>query len=487
MAKKRLNSVVGIDIGSQNIKVAEIRNTGREVVVNALGVAPTPDNMVDHNGVYDEDSIASAIKQLCSSVGVSTKDAVYSIAGQASILVRTLEVPRQSPTELKAHMEWEIGRNQPFAETTVQSAYDFFEPEDPSAVNMDVVMAIGAQSAVDTLMSIAKKSQRGAYAIDVEPLAIARNLKVTHDNPQDVVCFIEMGHKSTSINVYKDGQLLLPRQVPMGGDNFTQAIAGALNISVEDAEALKLAKALVPEDAGMGQSDPFGMMNPFGNPAETQAFQPYNPFADDMMASPVPSSDPTPEPSSGSAYGYNPFSADADAVAPALADTSGGAYGYNPFGEADAASAPEPSAADPYAQVPAESPFEADTSIESAGDSGAVPASTVPASTPAMDPESERVYTAISAELEEFASEVRRSIDYFRSKGGDVTRIYMGGGSSKMGGMVDFISRVTGISAELYDPLQGLPLAGKRLDMTMIDQRRADFTVAVGNGLHIVF
>jgi type IV pilus assembly protein PilM len=486
MAKKRLNSVVGIDIGSQNIKVAEIRNTGREVVVNALGVAPTPDNMVDHNGVYDEDSIATVIKQLCSSAGVSTKDAVYSIAGQASILVRTLEVPRQSTTELKAHMEWEIGRNQPFAETTVQSAYDFFEPEDPNATNMDVVMAIGAQSAVDTLMSIAKKSQRGAYAIDVEPLAIARNLKVTHDSPQDVVCFIEMGHKSTSINVYKDGQLLLPRQVPMGGDNFTQAIAGALNISVEDAEALKIAKSLIPDSAGTMQGDPFGMMNPFGDPNETQSFQPYNPFADDMLAAPVPTSDPTPEPTSGSAYGYNPFSSEADAsAAPPTDAAAAGAYGYNPFGEADQAATPPSD--DPYAQAPVDAPFESDANF--ATDSGAdMPVvANAPASVASMDPESERVYTAISAELDEFASEVRRSIDYFRSKGGDVTRIYMGGGSSKMNGMIEYISRVTGISAELYDPLQGLPLAGKRLDMSMIDQHRADFTVAVGNGLHIVF
>ncbi|MCC6687008.1 MAG: pilus assembly protein PilM, partial [Fimbriimonadaceae bacterium] len=176
MAKKakKYGSVVGIDIGSQNIKVAEIASRGREYVINALGIAPTPEGLVDQNGVYDTETIGAVVKDLCQKSGVSVSNAVVSIAGQAAILVRTLEVPKMSESELKQHMEWEISRNQPFAELTVQSDYAAFEPTDPNAQNMDVIMAIAAQSAVDTIMGIGKKGGKQVVAIDVEPLAVAR-------------------------------------------------------------------------------------------------------------------------------------------------------------------------------------------------------------------------------------------------------------------------------------------------------------------------
>jgi type IV pilus assembly protein PilM len=122
MAKK-LNSVLGVDIGSQRIKVAEIRTQGRDAVVTALGMIATPEGAVDHTGVYNPDAVAAAIKQCAADAGATAPFVVASISGQASVLVRTLEVPRMNPTELKEHMQWEINRNIPFAESTVVSDF----------------------------------------------------------------------------------------------------------------------------------------------------------------------------------------------------------------------------------------------------------------------------------------------------------------------------------------------------------------------------
>lgn len=464
MAKKKLSSVVGIDIGSQNIKVAEISSRGREYVVNALGVAPTPDGLVDQNGVYDTDVIGAAIKELCQKSGVGVGNAVVSIAGQAAILVRTLEVPKMNPAELKQHMEWEISRNQPFAELTVQSDFKAFEVSDPNAQNMDVVMAIAAQSAVDTLMGIGKKSGKQVFAIDVEPLAVARALKTDYaENANETVCVIDIGHKSTSINVYKDGQLLLPRQVPVGGESLTQAIAGSLGVSVEEAEQIKRSEGEVPASAGLDSFIPAA--NPFIS-NETQDFQPYNPFADDDATFAPPAAEPA-EP----AYGEPQSASD------------------NPFALPAEPSAPS----DPYAATPTFSPFEEAPAPVGAFDENGIPidpadvAPAIPAPAPVSDEPVNRVYNAMAREIDEFVAEVRRSIDYFRSKGGDVNRVYLGGGGAKLKGLDSFIGRVLGIPCEVIDPMKALPLAGKRLDMTMVESHRPDFLVAIGNGLHIAF
>lgn len=398
MAKK-LSSVVGIDIGSRSIKVAEIRNAGKEASVTGLGMIDTPEGAVDHTGIYNAEAVAAALKQVLTASGISNPNAVVSIAGQASVLVRTLEVPRMNPAELKDHMQWEINRNIPFSESTVVSDFKSLTDEDPNSPNMDVVMAISPQSAIDTIMSCVKRAGRNTAAIDVEPLGLARSLVISYDDEYagKTVCLVEIGHKTTSINIYRNGKLLLPRQVPMGGEMFTQAIADAMGVSHEEAERLKQESAdLDKVDVGAG-----------GIAGATQAFTPYNPFADD-----APISDPT-----------------------AVADA--------PAAPADIA---------PVAE---------------GGNSG--------------------VNTALAGVAEEFAAEIKRSLDYYRSRGSSVDVIALCGGGAKLRGLDKYLTKSTGQACDNYDPMRRLNLNVRKVPPAYLEEHREEFAVAVGNGLHICF
>ena len=411
MAKK-LNSVLGVDIGSRKIKIAEVRSQGKDAVVSALGMIDTPEGAVDHTGVYNSDAVGAALKQVLNEAGATVSHAVVSIAGQASVLVRTLEVPRMNPTELKEHMQWEINRNIPFAESNVVSDYQPLADEDPSSQNMDVVMAISPQSAIDTMIACVKKSGRQVAAIDVEPLSLARSLKMSYDGDiqGQTVCMVDIGHKTTSINIFRDGKLLMPRQVPIGGEMFTKAIADNMGLGLEEAETLKREQADIPLSAASGLTP----SNPFAPTGATQEFTPYNPFADE----------PTP-----------------------------------------AMTEPEP--------VPSAEPLEPATPID---------ATPVPA-----EGQASPLFNSFVPVLEEFVAEVRRSIDYFRSRGGDVNMIVLCGGGAKLRGLPQFLSSSLGIACDTYDPLRRLNLNVRKVAPAFVDEHRQEFAVAVGNGLHVFF
>ena len=118
MAKK-LSSVLGIDIGSHSIKVAEVKTSGNSATVTAIGVVATPEGAVDYSGVYNSDEVGKALAEVLKASGASSTSAVVTIAGQQSVLVRVIPVPRMDvDKELQSHMEWEISKNIPFAETT---------------------------------------------------------------------------------------------------------------------------------------------------------------------------------------------------------------------------------------------------------------------------------------------------------------------------------------------------------------------------------
>ena len=472
MAKK-LSSVLGVDLGSRNIKVAELRTQGREPIVNAVGMIETPEGAVDHTGVFNPEAVGAALKQAISMAGASVPSVVVSIAGQASVLVRTLEVPRMNATELREHMQWEINRNIPFAESNVVSDYRPLADEDPNSANMDVVMAISPQSAIDTLIAAVKQAKRTCAAIDVEPLSIARSITFSYGEEfhGQTICFVDMGHKTTAINIYRDGKLLMPRQIPVGGEMVTKAIADAMNLPVEEAEKIKMEKCEVPSTAG--QDTGFGSFDMgFGTPTlggDAAEFQPYNPFADDSTpfspfatpAEPTQAMQAAPQAAPVPDYG---------APAPEPSPFAAPDYGQ-PAPDHDAAAAPQ---FDPNATAAIPGPPPADH--------GAAPLANA-----VVDPEVERLYQIIAPVLEEFVAEVRRSVDYFRSRGGDINRIVMSGGASKLKGLNEFVGRSLGLECDGYDCFRRLNINTKKIAPGNAEDMRQEFVVAIGNALHIFF
>lgn len=381
MAKK-LSAAVGVDIGTQTIKVATIKSTKDGYAITGLGVAPTPEGTVDHTGIFDPQSLGTVLKGLVASTSGGVRDVVFCIAGQSAVVVRILEVPRMSDTELADHMQWEIQRNIPFAETNVVS--DFRPIDNPKLAgsqNMEVVMAVSPRSAIETVLSLIKTAGCRPGAIDVEPLGLARVLRTCHYGDLGIknTCLVHMGHSTTSINMYRDGVLAFPRTVPLGGSMLTKAIADNFGTSMDVAERRKVSEAVVPESAAGG-----GIGATIGTP--------YSPFSEPQESEEAPASQ-----------------------------------------EADA------------------------------------------------------LYRAMAGTLEEFTAEIRRSIDYFRSRGGEVEAIGMSGGGANMKGIVEYIGRALGLPTTKVDPFANIATMLSSDAETLRQQRASEFAVAVGMGLHIAY
>ena len=383
---KRLSAALGVDIGTQSIKIAAVRLGKDGAVVTGLGIAPTPEGVVDHTGIFDPQPIGEALKGLISSSGVGIRDVVFCLSGQSSVVVRILEVPRMSDSELTEHMHWEIQRNVPFSESNTVS--DFRPVDNPAlanSTNMEVVMAVSPRSAIDNVITLMRAAGCKAGAIDVEPLGLGRVLRSCHmsDLGGKNSCVVHIGHSSTAINMYREGTLAFPRSIPLGGSVLTKAIAETLSIGMAEAENMKVNEASV--GGGGGQL------------------------------------------------------------------TTGAQATYQPFAE---------------------------------GDSGEAQATPEPVAVAAVgDP---RIQQAMQPHLEEFVAEVRRSIDYFKSRGGEVEEIGLSGGGANLRGLADFLNRSLGYPVKIVNPLQGVEVALSG-DETFARQNASQFAVAIGMGLHIAY
>jgi type IV pilus assembly protein PilM len=430
---KQPSVAVGIDIGTRFIKVAEVR-VGKPPVLTNIGIAPTPEGAVDAGGVLDKNAVAATLKRLLADSGISTKQAVFSIAGQNAVVVRILEVPRMNPTELRSHMDWEIQRNIPFADTRVQSAYEIVHRpgEDPNDPNMEVVLAVAQQDAVDGLVDIADKVGLEPYAIDVEPLALGRSLILSQpDMQQGAVAVINLGASATSIDIYDRGLLSFPRVLPTGGDMMTRAVAERLMLPEAEAEQLKVQLAEVLMD-----QVPIG--TPFGVPGGF-----YTPTLGGAPLTPPPGM---------------PFAGSESAPMPGL---------DMPGGESEAPPEVPPS---PFAPEPSPEPG-------------------LPAAQPAADARKVQVFQAIYPLLEELVSEIRRSVEYFRSRhtGADIGHILLCGGSAVIPNLDQFIATSIGIPTSVANPLRGVQLNVRRHGPEYVATHAHLLAVAIGMGLHPCF
>ncbi|RYG41305.1 hypothetical protein EON79_21030 [bacterium] len=401
--------------------------------------------------------------------------------------------------ELKGHMDWEIGRSVAFAESSIHSDYKKLSSTDPNAPNMDVVMAAAPQSAIDTILELVRKAGKKAAAIDVEPLAIARSLALSYDAEaaNGSICVVDMGYSTTAINIYRNNELASPRQVPIGGEMLTRAVADALGISFEEAEARK-ESAVIPADAVATDAAAFG--GGYG------AFDP-NPFSADTTSYGAPAYDPSGSVADAN-YGAQPYGATDPGAAggydPNATVSGASPYGASPFND-DLAIDPitgQPMSAPASTPPPAYGAAEPTGSFDPYGapidDAGAAsfdPNLTVPGTPPAYDatpapvpaPAADPAFEAMRPILEEFVAEIRRSIDYYTGRGGGVAQILLAGGGTKVGGLDGYVSRSLNVPCAPYNPLRGLQISARRVAPGFLEDHGQEFAIAVGNGLHILF
>ena len=79
--------------------------------------------------------------------------------------------------------------------------------------------------------------------VDVDSFALGNQFEVNYPGERgETVALIDIGASIMKTNVVRSGSTIFARDIPFGGNNYTQAIAQQLKIPFEQAEAAKLGR-----------------------------------------------------------------------------------------------------------------------------------------------------------------------------------------------------------------------------------------------------
>jgi type IV pilus assembly protein PilM len=96
---------------------------------------------------------------------------------------------------------------------------------------------------VTEYMSVVEQAGFAPSIVDVDGFALGNQYDLNNPGEaNEAVALIDIGASIMKTNVLRGGSTIFARDIPFGGNNYTQAIAQRLNIPFEQAEAAKLGK-----------------------------------------------------------------------------------------------------------------------------------------------------------------------------------------------------------------------------------------------------
>jgi cell division protein FtsA len=261
MARNNNTIIVGIDIGSTNVRTIIAEQFRDEENFRVIGVSQVPSFGIRRGVITDVEDVIKTVNESVEKAehmsGIQVKSAVFNIGGSDIGFQTSKGVIAIGKADGEV-MEDDINRviseaqiiSLPMNREIVHVLARKYRLDDQDNIKDPLGMK-GVRLEVDALViesnsshikNISKCAYQAKIEIDdlvLEPLAAAKSVLSKKQKELGVV-LINIGGGTTSIAVYEEGDLIHTAIIPVGAGHITNDIAIGLRTSIEVAEKIKL-------------------------------------------------------------------------------------------------------------------------------------------------------------------------------------------------------------------------------------------------------
>lgn len=246
--------LVGLDIGSSSLKLAEVTGTANGYVLNRFLQMPLPKGIISEGVLNDARELSLKIKELFKGSGCQSRGIVTSLSGN-SVIVKKVTFAQMEEADLRDLIHDEAGKYLPF-DNMDDVNYDFqilgdneFNPN-----QMDVIIVAAKKDIVNGYLDALQDAGLHVQIMDVDSFALETMYEANYDYENDAIdVLVNIGASITNINVVKNGMSIFTRDFTLGGNSITEALQARFNLSFEEAEEKKVSASAdsSPEGAGL--------------------------------------------------------------------------------------------------------------------------------------------------------------------------------------------------------------------------------------------
>ncbi len=250
---------LGIDIGTSTIKIVEMSRLGKRRKLDNYGemkaeaLYEKPFRTFEKSTLsFSNRDVVRALSAILKETGFKTNKAFFSIP-DFSTFFTTINLPAMTDEEVPQAVNYEAPQHIPLPLQSVTLDWQIVEREanaTPGQETIKVLLVAVPKDVIQQYQQIAQTVGLELLSMEAEAFSLSRAV-ITEAEKNKTVSLIDVGARSTTINIVDNGILRVSHSFDTSGSDFTTVIAKGLNIEYTEAELLKKKQGLLAESGGV--------------------------------------------------------------------------------------------------------------------------------------------------------------------------------------------------------------------------------------------
>jgi type IV pilus assembly protein PilM len=243
--------IIGLDIGSRQIKAVQLKEAKTGYELEGLGIVPLLPELIVDGAILDSFRVVEVIKELISDKNLTAKDAVIAVSGHSSVIVKRVPLPQMTEEELNESIKFEAEQYIPFDIEDVNLDFQILGQQEEGD-QMDVMIVAVKKEKINEYTSAVREAGLNPVIVDVDAFALENLYEINYEIKEDeIIALVNIGASTINMNILKGGVSVFTRDSSVGGNLHTEALQKGFVISFDDAERLKHGEAVegvAPDD-----------------------------------------------------------------------------------------------------------------------------------------------------------------------------------------------------------------------------------------------
>lgn len=275
--KKKRKSLIGLDIGSNVVKILRLELSGDRPLVTHFAMSDLPPEAIVDGEIMDRELVIQAIQECADRAEIPREPVASAVAGRA-VIVKKIVMDQMSEEDAREAIYWEAEQHVPFDIDDITLDFEILN-EDIGADQMELLLVAAKKDMILTHADLIRDAGFTPMVIDVASFANQNSWEFTSSHALQVpavdgaeaqeepaademdeflgedegpveadaeaeeeegefVALLDVGGGVTNVHIVKDGVPYFTRDLPIGVAQFTEEFQKQLGLTYESAMAV---------------------------------------------------------------------------------------------------------------------------------------------------------------------------------------------------------------------------------------------------------
>jgi len=233
---------IGLDIGHRSLKMIQVALSGDGTRVRAAGRAPVDPNL-SSDSPERHSAIVLAIRQLLAESDFKGRNVISALPIDR-VKITSLRLAEADAADAEKALHKEVSERFGLDPRTDVVNYILAgNVRQGDEVKNEYILFAVENATIRDHIALLEEAGVAPVGIDAPPCALFRTLERTmrrHEEKEKTIIFLDVGYRSTIVVFGRGGEICFVKHVPVGTSHFDGEIASTLEVTVADAELLRL-------------------------------------------------------------------------------------------------------------------------------------------------------------------------------------------------------------------------------------------------------